>query len=423
MPLVRYIAHLLGWLMNGIFEVLNKIGLPNIGVAIIIFTIIIYIILTPIQFKTQKSSKIMAAINPEIQKIQEKYKGKRDQLSMQKMQAETQALYREYGVSMTGSCLPLLIQLPLLFAVYQVILHIPGYIAKIGDIFEGLAGKIMGMSGAQEALTNFVSDNSIRVRLADDLTREGVIDFLYALKPAQWTALQETSKFSSLSSEIAEVAAKSQKANFFLGINISESPWDAIKSGFAGIRSGNVTAGLILALFIGIAIPVLAWFTQWLNYKLMPQSAVNSNKNNAMANQMNSMNTVMPLFSAFICLTLGMGIGIYWIVGAVIRCVQQVVINRKIGKIDTEAIRQKISEDRRNAMAEENRKEREKSAAKRGGKGASSQSFSDPRGARARNLPDTEDLLKNELKNVHPDSLTAKANMVRSLDARTGKKK
>ncbi|MBQ1391207.1 MAG: YidC/Oxa1 family membrane protein insertase, partial [Firmicutes bacterium] len=213
---------------------------------------------------------------------------------------------------------------------------------------------------------------------------------------------------------------QSQKINSFLGINISESPWDVIKSGFQGITGGTANGWLILAMIVGILIPVLAWFTQWLNYKLMPQSATNANKENAMASQLNSMNTIMPLFSAFICLTLSMGIGIYWIVGAVIRCIQQVIINRKIGKIDTEAIRQQISDDRRNALAEENRKERAKSAAKRS---SGSHSFNDVRGARAKNLPSTEELLNREMKDVHPDSLTAKANMVRKLDSRTGKKK
>ena len=271
MPILRYVALLLGWLMNGIYEVQCKIGLPNVGLAIVMFTIIVYLIMTPVQYKTQKSSKIMAALNPELQKIQKKYKGRRDQYSMQKMQEETQALYARYGVSMSGSCLPMLIQLPLLLSVYQVILYIPGYINKIREIFEGLAAKLMATEGAAELITTFASDNKVRVRLGDVLSQEKVIDFLYALKPAQWTQLQEISQFSALKSDMVATAAQSQKVNYFLGINISEAPWDAIKNGFFSIKNGEATGLIIIALLVGILIPVLAWFTQWLNYKLMPQ--------------------------------------------------------------------------------------------------------------------------------------------------------
>ena len=217
MPIIRYIAYILGWLMNGIFIVLDKIGIPNIGLAVVFFTIIIYVILTPIQYKTQKSSKIMAALNPELQKIQKKYQGRRDQYSMQKMQEETQALYARYGVSMTGSCLPMLIQLPLLLSVYQVILYIPGYINRIRMMFEGLATKIMAIDGAQELISTFATDNKMRIRLGDTITQEKVIDFLYALKPGQWSQIESMSQFASLKSDMASVAAQSQKFASYLG--------------------------------------------------------------------------------------------------------------------------------------------------------------------------------------------------------------
>ena len=421
MPIVKYIAYVLGWLMNGIYIVLDKIGIPNIGLAVVFFTIIIYAILTPVQYKTQKSSKIMAAINPEIHKIQKKYQGKRDQYSMQKMQQETQEVYSRYGVSMMGSCLPMLIQLPLLFAVYQVILYIPGYITKIRQLFEGLAINLMSVDGISDLITNFVTDNKIRVRLGDTITQEKVIDFLYALKPSQWTALQNVSQLSSLKGDMASVAAQSQKINYFLGINISESPWDVIKNGFNSISSGTATGMIILALIIGILIPILAWFTQWLNYKLMPQQSTGSS-DNPMANQMNSMNMIMPVFSAFICLTLSMGIGIYWIVGALIRCVQQVVINRKIGKIDVAELEAKAKE---RALAAG--KPVASSSAKRSGAPSQAKSrpaarAEDPHGRRVKQIHDTEKYYTDASK-VDANSITAKANMVRSFDSKNGKKK
>ena len=387
-----------------------------------IFTIIVYVVLSPVQYKTQKSSKMMAALNPELKKIQAKYQGKRDQYSMQKMQEETQALYSKYGVSMSGSCLPLLIQLPLLFAVYQVILYIPGYITKVREMFTGLATKIMSIDGAYDLVKNFVSENKMRVNFADVLTQEKMVDFLYALKPAQWAKLEGIGAFSSLKAEMVETAARSTKVNFFLGINISESPMDAIRNGFSSISQGNATALIVVGIIVGILIPVLAWFTQWLNYKLMPQQSAGD----AAAAQMQTVNMIMPVFSAFICLTLSMGVGVYWIMGALCRCVQQVIFNRKIGKINIEdmeaaakekAAKQQAKNPNKKQAPEKSYQRQQPQQRKQG-----SNAGSDPRGSRARTIQNTEQYY-NTSSDVPANSLTAKANMVRSLNAKNAEKK
>ena len=101
MPIVKWVAEVMGWLMNGIYS----IGVTNLGLCIILFTIIIYMFMTPLQIKQQKFSKMNAVMSPELQKINKKYKGKKDQNSQMKMQEETMAVYEKYGVSPTGSCL------------------------------------------------------------------------------------------------------------------------------------------------------------------------------------------------------------------------------------------------------------------------------------------------------------------------------
>ena len=75
-PVIGWIAQLLGWIMNGIYWVLDAISIPNVGIAIILYTIITYLLLTPLQIKQQKMSKMMTIIQPEMQKIQKKYQGK-----------------------------------------------------------------------------------------------------------------------------------------------------------------------------------------------------------------------------------------------------------------------------------------------------------------------------------------------------------
>ena len=124
----------------------------------------------------------------------------------------------------------------------------------------------------------------------------------------------------------------------FCGLNISDTPFVLIKDGLA---SHNY-----LIIIGAILIPVLAWFTQWLNYKLMPQAMMSGNgeEPSAMESSMKSMNTVMPLMSAFFCVTFPVGIGIYWIAGAVFRSFQQILINNHMKKIDIDELIRKNQE-------------------------------------------------------------------------------
>ena len=115
--ILRPFAIIMGKIMEGIFWFLDLfMEYPSIGLAIILFTIIMYLLMLPLTIKQQKFSKLNSKMSPELQAVQAKYKGKTDQESMQKMQMETQAVYAKYGVSPSGSCVQLLIQMPILFA-------------------------------------------------------------------------------------------------------------------------------------------------------------------------------------------------------------------------------------------------------------------------------------------------------------------
>ena len=127
-PIIGWVASILGWIINAVYALLDVIGFPNIGLAIILFTIIVYLLMTPLQIKQHRFSKMNAIMQPEIKKIQNKYKNKKDQESVMKQNEEINAVYQKYGVSPTGSCVQLLIQLPVLLALYQVIYRIPGYV-------------------------------------------------------------------------------------------------------------------------------------------------------------------------------------------------------------------------------------------------------------------------------------------------------
>lgn len=418
-PVIGQIATLMGWIMNGIYKALDCVGIQNLGLCIIIFSIIIYLLMTPLQIKQQKFSKLSAIMQPELQKIQDKYKGKNnDQDAMMKMQEETSAVYQKYGVSPTGSCVQLLIQMPVLLALWQVIQNIPAYVGSVKNIFTGVADKIVAVNGYTDLLQNFITENNMtRVRLVlenEKATANSVIDFLYALSPTQWDKLSEMSQFSGFSDAIEKTSAEITKLQTFGVLNIAEQPWNYIKAAMAG--------GAIILAVAALAIPILSWATQMLNIKLMPQAGSNDDKNNQMANSMKTMNTVMPLMSAVFCFTFPVGLGIYWISSAVVRSIQQYVINRYMDKMNIDD------------LVNENMKKMEKKREKAGlppqkitnqahqsvkniNKVTKGQSNTDAE-ARAKKVEEAY----QKAAGAKTDSITAKANMVRDYNERNKKK-
>ena len=417
------IAEVLGWIMDALFRFTSAFGVMNIGLCIILFTLVMKLLMFPLTLNQQKSSKLMAVMQPEIQAIQKKYKGKTDNDSMMKMNVETRAVYEKYGTSMTGGCLPLLIQLPIMLALYQVIYHIPGYITGVRNVFTGLTAKIMSVDGFGSIISQFLTDNKITmtgISANTEFTKTTTIDFLYKLSPSQMEKFSQISDFSGFSDLFDKVAQQTSHMNTFLNLNISDTPLAIIKSGMA--QGG--AAGYLL-VFSAAMVPILAWLTQWMNYKLMPQpkQAPNSEPS-AMEASMKSMNTFMPIMSAVFCFSFPVGIGIYWVIGAVIRCIQQLVINRKMEQMDMEDLVRRNQEKMKKKMEK---------------RGVSAQQINQQARMNARNIqaPDKTSGLSQEEKaaqrkkateyynnaNVKPGSLAARANMVKQFDEKNAKKK
>lgn len=417
--IIKWVCEVLGVVMNGIYIVLNKMGIPNIGLSIVIFTVIVYMILTPIQIKQQKFSKMTAVMQPELNKIQEKYKGKKDQNSQMKMQEETMAVYQKYGVSPTGSCLPLLIQMPIMFSLFQVIYHIPGYIGSVKNVFSGAVTAISGVSGHADILSKFVSDNALRLYSKVDfshLTKNNITDILYVMKPSQWEKLSDITAFSGISDTLETTAHQTERMNMFLGMNITEAPLDVIRRSWASQSW--------LLLIGAVSIPVLAWFTQWISYKLTPQPDAPANKQpGTMEQSMKMMNVTMPVMSAVFCLSMSIGMGIYWIAGAVIRSIQQVVINRQMAKVDIDDLIA-ANQDKVNK--------------KRAKQGLPPQKITKQATMNVRNIEEPKKPVNQEKKNqdikdsteyyknnsdLKPGSLASKANMVSQYDNKKKNKK
>ncbi len=351
-PIFKYIVWILGKIMEGIFYVLDKIGIPNIGLSIILFTVIVNVCMIPLTYKQQKFSKLSMKMNPEIKAIQKKYQGKRDQESAMKMNAETQAVYAKYGVSPTGSCGYLLIQFPILFALYRVIYQIPAYVTKIGDVFRVLTDKIIAVDNGtfiSENPDGLVSITSALKMYASNIREgnlsNGIIDVLNRTSTSDMAVISAHYGLSDLTYEGARIISTAGEKglldiyNNFLGLNIRNTPWYIIKESFA--------SHAYLLVIAAALVPIISGFTQWLSIKLAPtqsQPTGDNSQADQMAQTMKTMNVMMPLMSVWIGFSFPTGLGIYWIANAAVRVIIQIIMNKRIDKIDFEELIEKNKE-------------------------------------------------------------------------------
>lgn len=311
------VASILGIIMDFLFHITGQFGIFNVGLCIILFTIVTKMLMFPLTIKQQKSTKLMSVMNPEIQAIQAKYKGKTDNESMQRQNVEIQAVYEKYGTSMTSGCLPLLIQMPILFALFSVVRNIPAYVASVRVSFDNVVNALMSQAGYIDkigAITDISTAlNNVAIDKYDFTNADKLVDMLYKFTAAQWTELEAA--FPAIASTIAENAAEIADMNYFFGLNVAEAPgWTPS---------------------LAWIIPILAGLSQFISVKILQgKQQQTMDKDNPTAQSMQTMNNVMPLMSAFFCITMPIGLGIYWIASSVVQIIQQLVINAYMEKID-----------------------------------------------------------------------------------------
>ena len=402
------IAKLLGWIMNAIFNFMDSaFGIQNVGLSIILFTVVVYMCMLPLTYKQQKFSKMSAKMNPELKAVQKKYAGKQDQASMMAMNDETKAVYAKYGVSPSGSCIQFLIQMPILFVLYRVIYNIPAYIGSVKEAFMPLVNKLLTMDGAVEYMTEIGTGLGVSKKL-DFTAANTFVDVLNKFQSSNWADL--SAKYPELSDLILSTQTEIDQMNTFLGINIAYSPSNLLKT------------GSVLLMIGAIAIPALAALTQFLNTKLMPQAASSENGDDAMAQSMKQMNLMMPLMSAVFCFTLPSGMGIYWIVSALVRSVQQFILNKHFDKIDLDELIQKNLEKLNEKRAKQGlppQKLNEKAIREAQVRPVDAEKAAAERAA-------TQESIKKATayynENAKPGSLASKANMVKMFEEKNTKK-
>ncbi len=329
-------AWVMGVILDAIYKFVGLFGSHNIALCIFIFTFVIKMLMLPLTIKQQKYTRLSSKMSPELKKIQDKYKGKKDEESMRRQNAETQELYAKYGTSPVGGCLPLLISLPIMFALYRVIYAIPAYVTEVGGWYGTIADAVSGISGHVDAIKTFISDNNIGVtaavtdRFATYVAgtpeyRNTLIDVFAKFSTANWDAFFATSSFSNLSASLAATVDSIINAHNLFGLSILDTP------SYHNIPS--------------LIIPVLAVVTQMIQTRVAMannSAAQQSNdSDNPMASSMKSMNTVMPIMSGVFCLMLPIGVGIYWIASAVFTILQTIFINKYLDKTDIDEMIEK----------------------------------------------------------------------------------
>ena len=396
------------WILGKILEVLYDgfafFGIYNIGLLIIVFTFVVRMLMLPMTIKQQKFTKMNSVMTPEIQAIQKKYKDKKDQQSQLAMQEEMKAVYDKYGTSPTGSCLQLIIQMPILFALYRVIMNIPAYVQPIKELYSSV---ITSLNASQ--MSQFFGINTAGSKLkASQITQ--CIDALtgYSSRTKGAINLAKGVDASNVLSASPNTSAadKINSLNSFFGLNLGISP-------SAMFKAGTVT------LIVALIIPILSGIFQLLSVQLSQKiNGVASTQDNPMAGSMKAMNIMMPLFSVYMCWILSAGIGLYWMAGSLIMMLQQVIINLYLGKMDV------------NDIIEANREKAAEKAEKRKAKHgiyreqvlqASKTNTRSVKSSSNMTAAEKEEKIRKSKENAKAGSLAAKANMVSDYNKKHSK--
>lgn len=320
------IAKGLGYIFSAIYNLLSQIGIENAAITIILFTFCVNLLMLPLTIKQQKFSKMQSKMQPEMAKIQEKYKGKKDNASMYAQQEEMKALYEKYGTSPAGGCLPMIVTMIVFFALYRVIYAIPAYVPQIYDIYQEVA-VVAQEQQSEEALDYIVESgkklnittvdwNTVKVETLKENTNY-IIDAFTKFGRSNWDELSEKFTNNDEQKIVKDGANHIMKVNSIFGdLNLAETPKDKP--------------------FPGFIIPILCMIFQYVQTHLIMSKQKMNTQDPTMAS-MNMMNKFMPIISGLICIGFPIGNGIYLASSSVFRIIQQIFVNKSMDNMDVDA--------------------------------------------------------------------------------------
>lgn len=324
--IVKPISILLGYLMSWVYDVYNLIGIEGIGLTIITCTALVRILMIPMMVSQNKTSKITAYIQPEINKINKKYKGKKDQESMLAQQNEVRKLQQEYGANMSTGCLMSLLQLPVFVAFYNVIQNIPAYVGKIKDIYTPISNAIISNSDAFKVLEDYQqADNTLKMVALSAENSNSVIDVLAKIPSGEW-------------GDLAAKYAQSGMTQIADSINAASDKIAHVYDLFGKI---DLTAVPGFHLTIALLIPILSMVFQYLSMHATPQQPATDPTQAQTMKTMKTMMNVMPLMSFFITVNVPAGVGLYWAAGSLFSFFTTVGTNAYFKRCDMEKVIEK----------------------------------------------------------------------------------
>ncbi len=299
--IVGPIARVLGFILNFIFELITKISLSNsLGLSIILLTIVARLLMLPLGFKQQKSMTAMQKLQPEVEKIRNKYTSK-DPEVQQKMNTEIQALYAKHKVNPFSGCLPLIIQMPIFFALSYLMQQSYLFISSLGKLYHDISAAIIATPGFADvvlplAVPKVPKGMTLDISLVGDMSK-----VINKLTQVEWSTV-----LSGLNSPMVQsLFERKQEIEFLFGINVVD------KAGLA---------------FPGILIPILAALTTFLSSYLKNLQNKPSYEKAKMQQQI--MLIAMPLMMGWFTVSLPAGVGLYWATSSVFQVFQQLIINK-----------------------------------------------------------------------------------------------
>ena len=287
-----YICVPFAWLVRLFYNLTN-----SYGVALILFTLVIKLIMLPFQMKSKKSMMRMSRVSGQMQELQKRYAK-----NQAKLQEEMQKLYEEEGVNPMSGCLWSLIPFPILIALYSIIRQpITHFMMLSKDVLQTV---VQSAADAGVNLTNIV--------MMDKATGTPVLkDGLYQL--ASYGQI-------NLVKAVQEMGLSTPEGWFdmnynFLGLDLTATPWEYIK---------NFT--FTWAVIGVILIPILAGLSQFVFSKLTMKTQPQADA--AGGASMKSMMYMMPLMSVYIAFIMPAALGVYWIAQSVFSLIQEAILNK-----------------------------------------------------------------------------------------------
>jgi len=359
--IVGPIAAFFGFILDLMFRLVYSITPNNsLGFAIILLTIIAMVLMLPLGIKSQKSMTKMQQLGPEVEKIRAKYGGKpTDPEIKRKMDGEIQALYSKNKVNPLGGCLPMLIQMPLFFALLYIMQQTFLYVGTLNDLYYNLAEAVHAYPYYQEVVMDiarpYIPDawwrNASEIAAHFHWSPVDGAPGLYEL-----TDYDFVRNFCNINQVYYADVVEAVGGNYINLENPSDlarvlnrfldADWQVILREFpevyaAPIRylydyknSIEIFFGLPLIensgmRWPGVIVPFLTVITtlgqSWLS------QLVNKAKDDKAKTQQTIMMVIMPIFMGFITITMPAGVGLYWIFSNLFRLVQQIIMNQKQG--------------------------------------------------------------------------------------------